>query len=165
MYTVSNIPHLRNLKLSVEYRELIETEEEARVWISKGKWRQDPDAARYGSFAPRRRYYVNGVFVGEDMPKKAQVSKTPFPEKRVPRRGLLQVAPSDPDYSRLCVEQGLEHLLNGHPSSPLVNGTHSSPISQKSVSLAPPVVNGTNGVSTHGTPNGGLVNGINGSSL
>lgn len=165
MYTVSNIPHLRNLKLAVEYRELLETEEESRVWKSKQKWKQDPDAARYHGFAPRRKYYVNGDLVGEELPKTAQISKTPFPEKRVPRRGLNQVAPDDPDYARLCMEQGLEHLLNGHPSSPLMNGIHSSPISQKSATLVPHIVNGTNGVSARETPNGGLVNGTNGSSV
>jgi hypothetical protein len=55
------------------------------------------------------------------------VSTEPFPENRVPRRGLHAVAPDDPDYARLCREQGLEHLLDDANSPLLPNGVHPSP--------------------------------------
>jgi hypothetical protein len=145
MYTVSNIPHLRNTQLAVEYRELLESEAQSMQWGwgTCQKWKQDPDAARYHGLAPRCKYYLNGALVGEDMPQLAQTSSTPFPDKKVPRRGLVQVFPDDPDYARLCLEQGLEHLINGHLSPPLANGIHSSPVSQKSMMLGGHPINGT----------------------
>lgn len=159
MYTIPNIPHLRNVRLTVEYRELMETEDQTRGWSTIQKWKQDPDIGRYRGFAPRCQYYVNGGMVGEDLPKPAQLSHSPFPEKKVPRRGLLQVYPDDPDYTRICIDQGLDYLVNGHLSPPLVNGIHSSPISQKSVTLAQPTINGLNGVSVPSSTNGDLMNG------
>lgn len=173
MYTVPNIPHLRNIKLSVEYRELLETEAESmRVGAGSSKWKQDPGAARYHGFSPRCKDYVNGAFVGEEMPQTARTSKTPFPERRVPRRGLVRVYPDNPEYTRICMEQGLEHLVNGHLSPPLVNDIHSSPISQKSMTSGGPRTNGTIKVSTPGSTTESfapsvagletLTNGING---
>nr|CEG04303.1 unnamed protein product [Fusarium clavum] len=171
MYTVSNIPHLRNIQLAVEYRELLESEAQSMQWGTCQKWKQDPDAARYHGLAPRCKYYLNGALVGEDMPQLAQTSSTPFPDKKVPRRGLVQVFPDDPDYARLCLEQGLEHLVNGHLSPPLINGIHSSPISQKSMVSGGPL-NGTfkaltPGSTTESLPvstagHDTLTNGING---
>lgn len=172
MYTIPNIPHLRNIELAVEYRELLESEEASRKLIGTfAKWKQDPDAHRYRNFAPRHKLYMNGDFFHEVLPQTSQISRTPFPEKRVPRRGLIQVMPDDPDYARICLEQGLEHLLNDHSSPPLVNGIHSSPMSQKSAIMGGQMTNGTIKVLTPGSmtessmpaaPNGGLTNGING---
>ncbi|KAF4495458.1 nasopharyngeal carcinoma susceptibility LZ16 [Fusarium agapanthi] len=172
MYTVPNIPHLRHIRLEVEYRELLETEAQSRGWGTCQKWKQDPDSARYNRLAPRCKYYHNGAFVGEDKPQLAQTSSTPFVDKKVPRRGLVQVLPDDPDYTRICLEQGLEHLINGHPSPPLVNGIHSSPMSQKSMASGGPPMNGMIKALTPGSTsesltisNAGhetLVNGING---
>ncbi|EGU85814.1 hypothetical protein FOPG_02739 [Fusarium oxysporum f. sp. conglutinans race 2 54008] len=172
MYTVPNIPHLRHIRLEVEYRELLETEAQSRGWGTCQKWKQDPDSARYNRLAPRCKYYHNGAFVGEDKPQLAQTSSTPFLDKKVPRRGLVQVFPDDPDYTRICLEQGLEHLINGHLSPPLVNGIHSSPMSQKSMASGGPPMNGMVKALTPGSTsesltisNAGhetLVNGING---
>ncbi|KAI5465589.1 hypothetical protein BGZ63DRAFT_411124 [Mariannaea sp. PMI_226] len=169
MYTVPNIPHLRNIQLAVEYRELMETEAQGLCWKASQKWKSDPDASRYHGFAPRSKYYIDGQMVGEDLPSLHQTSNVPFPEKRVPRRGLLQVYPDDPEYVRICLEQGLEHLVNDH-SSPLANGIHSSPISQKSVTPAGSIANGTSktlaALSTtndSAATNGALTNGLNGS--
>ncbi|KAF4983342.1 hypothetical protein FZEAL_1234 [Fusarium zealandicum] len=172
MYTIPNIPHLRHVQLAVEYRELLETEEQSLGWRTAQKWKQDPDADRFHGFAPRAKYYLNGIIMGEDLPQLAQTSKTPFPEKKVPRRGLVQVYPDDPEYSRICVEQGLEHLVNGHLSPPFLNGIHSSPISQKSMTSGGPLLNGTIKVLTPGSTSEGMImtaavdegltNGING---
>ncbi|CVK88676.1 related to nasopharyngeal carcinoma susceptibility protein LZ16 [Fusarium mangiferae] len=173
MYTVPHIPHLRHIRLEVEYRELLETEAQSRGWGTCQKWKQDPDSARYNRLAPRCKYYHNGAFVGEDKPQLAQTSSTPFLDKKVPRRGLVQVLPDDPDYTRICLEQGLEHLINGHLSPPVVNGIHSSPMSQKSMTSVGPPMNGMIKALTPGSTsesltisNAGretLVNGINGS--
>ncbi|KAF5022054.1 hypothetical protein F66182_5900 [Fusarium sp. NRRL 66182] len=172
MYTIPHIPHLRHIQLAVEYRELLESEAQSMGWAICQKWKQDPDAGRFHGLAPRCKYYLNGVFVGEDMPQPAQTSRTPFNDKKVPRRGLVQVFPDDPDYTRICVEQGLEHLVNGHLSPPLVIGIHSSPISQKSMISGGPGMNGTTKALTPGsttesltTSTAGhevLTNGING---
>lgn len=149
LYTVSNTPHLRNVMLAVEYRELLENEAQAVGWQTPQKWKQDPDMDKYFGFAPRHKYYLNGDFVKEDLPSKHEVSKTPFPETRLPRRGLVQVASDDPDYERICIEQGLTHLVKKVESPSLPNGIHAS------VPEQPTFVNGTNG---HG------LNGMNGSS-
>ncbi|KAH6896558.1 hypothetical protein B0T10DRAFT_583127 [Thelonectria olida] len=168
MYTVPNVPHLRTIRLGVEYRELMESEAQGMGWRATQKWKSDPDAARYHGFAPRCKYYVNGQMVSEDLPSVYQTSKVPFPEKRVPRRGLVQVYPDDPEYVRICVEQGLGHLVNCQ-TSPLVNGImHSSPISQKSATPARSITNGTTKSLVNGptngpvTTNGSLTNGLNG---
>ncbi|GAO16934.1 hypothetical protein UVI_02046270 [Ustilaginoidea virens] len=155
LYTVPNIPHLRNVRLAVEYRELLENEAQLVGWKTTHKWKQDPDADRFHGFAPRSKYYMNGSMVGEDLPTSHKTSKTPFPEKRVPRRGLVQVLPDDPDYERICLEQGLEHLIKSLQTPSLTNGLDSSPMvhtmpnaSNASISLA------------NGYANGAKVNGI-----
>lgn len=170
MYLVPTIPHLRDVKLSVVYHECLESEDQPNGWRTMEKWKTDPDASRYHGLSPRSKYFINGVMIGEEVAMACETSKTPFPEKRVPRRGLDRVYPDDPDYARICMEQGLEHLLNGqHTSPPLPNGTHSSPISQKSATPFNVPLNGTNGHATYhqasaGKPtNGDLPNGINGS--
>ncbi|KAJ9150898.1 Histone deacetylase complex subunit [Pleurostoma richardsiae] len=138
MFIIPNIQHLRRVKLSVAYRELPEHEYQLAGWAPLQKWKNDPDAHRFHGFAPRNKYYINGQMIYEERPGLAAVSKTPFPEKRVPRRGFVAVPPHDPDYTRLCKEQGLDHLLSGLQTPPLVNGLHSSPTSE--FSLRPPPV-------------------------
>jgi len=99
------------------------------------------------------------------------MSKTPFPVSRVPRRGLVAVQPEDPDYVRICTEQGLEHLLHETPSPGLPNGVNGSACLGNE--MGPP---GTNGalhspkshplplVNGNGTSSAPPVNGINGTS-
>lgn len=154
-----NIPHLRNLKLTVEYRELLESEAQVPGWQPTCKWKQDPGVDRFHGFAPRRKYYVHGALVGEELPSSHQISKTPFPENRVPRRGMIQVFPEDPDYVRLCIEQGLEHLVNGVRTPSLTNGDFSSPTMETHITPTKPAVNGAR----HGA-NGAQANGVHGSS-
>ncbi|TPX11169.1 uncharacterized protein E0L32_000987 [Thyridium curvatum] len=132
MYIIPTMPHLRNIKLSMAYRELPESEAQMMYWAPTQKWKSDPDADRFHGFAPRNKYFVNGAMVSEDKPGLSAVSKTPFPEKRVPRRGLKAVTPDDPDYDKICREQGLEHLISGSSSPTLPNGVQFSPVSQSS---------------------------------
>jgi hypothetical protein len=171
LYTVPNVPHLRNVKLAIGYREVAESEAQHEAARLLSKWKQDPDADRYRGFSPRNKYYVNGVLTGEDLPKPYEMSKTPFPEKRVPRRGLVQVFPSDPEYAQICKEQGLEHLIKNGNGSLLSNGDSSSPVNEDPASRTEPYMNGTNGhahvhdvaTMTPAAPNG-LPNGISSSS-
>lgn len=178
LYTVPNIPHLRNIRLVVAYRELIEKDEDLTVWRSAQKWKQDPDANRFGGYfgPPRYQYYVNGVKVGEEVPQVAQTSSTPFPEKQVPRRGLLQVFPDDPDYRRICIEQGLEHLVSGYKEALLPNGADSPATSQAAdtpATTAPGTADDSKDDDAvkemhepHPTINGNLLNGlVNGSGV
>jgi hypothetical protein len=120
MFIVPKFPHLRNIQLHVQYREIPPDVS----WLDKltfpGKWRQDPDAGSNYGFAPGAKVYINGGFIHEDKPKLAQTSKTPFPECRVPRIGLRQVFPNDPDYERICIQQGLLHLVHGRDHT--ING-------------------------------------------
>lgn len=135
MYVVPTFAHLRNVKVHVLYKELPESEAHwSRLQLPQ-RWKQDPDAARYRGFAPQYTYYRNGVKLGENLPQTYAVSKEPFSEKRVPRRGLVRVFPDEPDYAKLCKEQGLEHLLREPttkktPAPAPLNGTNPSPIGQ-----------------------------------
>ncbi|KKA28149.1 hypothetical protein TD95_000964 [Thielaviopsis punctulata] len=119
MYIVPTMPHLRDLRLAVEYRELPDCEDLLRAFFWSGqKWRKDPDADKYMGFAPKRRYFVNGEYTKEVLPCLGRISSTPFPENPVPRRfGLTQVHPHESDYIKLCKQQGLHHLI------PLATGT------------------------------------------
>lgn len=170
LYTVPNIAHLRDIKLDVEYRELLESDSQAMGFKTLQKWKQDPGADRFHGFAPRHKYYVGGIMVGEDVPSLAQTSKTPFPEKRVPRRGLVQVYPDDPEYARICTEQGLGHLVKTLSSPILPNGVNSLPSSQHLATPARSILNGTNGHSVfeptgaENGANGRLLNGVHSSS-
>ena len=133
LYIVPTIPHLRNVKISIDYRELPEEESALTTFNSPTKWKQDPDASIRGPFAPRYKYYVNGQLIGEDMPKSYTPSKDPFPEHRVPRRGgLVAVSPDEPDYARLCIEQGLGDLLTEQQKQSVLNGAHLTPRSMAS---------------------------------
>lgn len=145
------MPHLQNIKLAVGYRELLENESQVATFTMSQKWRGDPDASRYHGFAPRNKYYVNGEFVGEDLPVLSQTSKTPFPQVRVPRRGLVQVFPDDPEYSRICMEQGLSHLIKNRQTSPYSSTTdaESSPTSQSMPPLPAKTTTMINGINGH----------------
>lgn len=129
MFIVPTIPHLRSVPLGVEYRELPQHESQLRTWAPLQKWRSDPDASRYQGFAPRTKYYLNGSLIREDLPGSSTTSHSPFPEKRVPRKGLQAVSPTDPDFYRLSREQGLARLAGGATSPSLPNGLQSSPAS------------------------------------
>jgi hypothetical protein len=123
MYIVPKIPHLKNIEILVEYRELPPDES----WLNKmsfpAKWKTDSDADLRLGFCPGKKFYMNGIFTGEDKPKSAEARTTPFPTKRVPRiDGLRELFPGDPSYEKLCVEQGLDHLLPGRRESTNTNG-------------------------------------------
>jgi len=94
---------------------------------------------------------VNGELISEDKPGLSAVSTTPFPEKRVPRRGLIAVTADDPAFVSLCKEQGLEHLVRDENSPLLPNGLHSSPMA--------PIINGLGSptsIPATTTSNGGI---------
>ncbi|RWA14215.1 hypothetical protein EKO27_g902 [Xylaria grammica] len=130
---VPSIPHLCDLKLSICYRELPENETVLFTFSGPSKWKQDPDAATHGSFAPRNKYYINGRLIGEEKPGKYRPSREPFPEQRVPRRhGLVKVSPDEPDYARLCLEQNLAYLLTEQQKQSVLNGSHLTPKSMAS---------------------------------
>lgn len=166
LYIVPTIPHLHDVKLSIDYRELPEDESLLATFNTPAKWKHDPDAAIRGRFAPRYKYYVNGQLVGEDRPKSYTPSRDPPPEQQVPRRGgLVAVTTDEPDYARLCLEQGLGHLLTEQQKQSVLNGAHLTPrslastehadysdanISPTSRSPRLPQVNGIQG--THDSP-------------
>lgn len=145
MFVVPNFPHLRNLEMIVKYRELLIDP----IQPTRGKWRDDPDHDPNQKFAPQPNHFVNGDFIKQREPPLTRTSATSFGERKVPRRGLVQVFPGEPDYYTLAREQGLHHLLppefstnadqNGAP--PQVNGI-TPPNSDKSKSIngeSPPV--------------------------
>ncbi|KAL2261188.1 hypothetical protein VTK26DRAFT_4603 [Humicola hyalothermophila] len=159
LYIIPTIPHLRNVKLTMAYCELPENEMQSMSWTPQQKWKRDPGANALGGFAPGKKHYINGEFVSEDKPGIREVSSQPFPIHRVPRRGFIAVPRNDPDYGRLCKEQGLEELLGdaGSPLLPNGVGTHSTTTSASAVAPVegsrPPTLNttatSTDGAGTH----------------
>lgn len=132
MFIVPTFPHLKNIQLQVIYRELPPDATWLMSLTFPPKWKGDADAEANFGFAPGTKYYVNGEFVGEDKPLARGASKVPYPEKQVPRKGFREVFPGESDYEQLCIEQGLEHLLNGNHQVVnshmiLTNGNRSSP--------------------------------------
>ncbi|KAI0396923.1 hypothetical protein F5Y17DRAFT_44559 [Xylariaceae sp. FL0594] len=130
---VPTVPHLRNVKLAIGYRELPEDESDLSSFGGTSKWKNDTDASAYGPFGPRTKYYVNGQLVGEDRPGRSSVRSDPFPSQKVPRRhGLVPVASDEPDFVRLCIEQNLVHLLTEQQKQSMLNGSHLTPKSMAS---------------------------------
>ncbi|KAI4597038.1 Set3 complex subunit with deacetylase activity, meiotic-specific repressor of sporulation proteins [Pestalotiopsis sp. 9143b] len=175
LFVLPSIPHLRNVKLSICYRELPEHETELNSWTAPAKWKSDPDANAREGFAPRQKYYINGRLNGEDRPGHYKPSASPFPDQRVPRRGgLVAVSPEEPDYPQLCLEQGLGHLLSEHQKLSAMNAAHLTPRSMTSNdtadgpngdNMSPSAASPTdrvNGNYERGSPETPLVNGING---
>lgn len=138
LYMVSATPHLQKVRITVEYIEIPETEEQAKTFTPRQKWKIDPDASANYPWAPGNKHFLNGELLSVNKTGFSQVSKTPFPEKRVPRRGLLAVSPDDPSYAAICKEQGLHHLIGGADSPLLPNGVHSSPVSHSANGAASP---------------------------
>ncbi|KAK3375157.1 hypothetical protein B0H63DRAFT_482014 [Podospora didyma] len=156
MYIIPTIQHLQNVRLTIAYRELPENESQLIKSTPAQKWKNDPDANRFYGFAPSNKHFINGDLISEDTPGLCAVSTSPFPEKRVPRRGLVAVTPDDPDYHRLCKDQGLEYLLGDAHSPLLPNGVHSSPTSASSHMMATSVNGlGSPALITPATTNGG----------
>lgn len=97
----------------------------------------------------------------------------------MPRRGgLIAVMPDEPDYARLCVEQGLAHLLTDQQKQAVLTGAHltprsmvsNEPLDYASEHLSPstdsPSTTQVNGIkSAQESPDRLPVNGINGDDL
>lgn len=101
-------------------------------WTPQRKWMRDPGARS----PPRDKHYVNGQLVSENSPSLREASTSPFRRQRVPRRGFIAIPQDDPEYSRLCNEQGNEDGMVDAESPPLLNGVHSSPTSTSSPAMA-----------------------------
>lgn len=132
MYAVPSFPHLRDVEVVVKTYELAETLEQHKKLEYPSRWKQDPDAERYASFAPLPKYYVNGVLAREDKVELHSASFKPWPQSGVVRDGLTAVHPTDPSYARLAKEQGLGHLIPSHLASglrtpPMTTGAQTSP--------------------------------------
>ncbi|KAJ2903923.1 hypothetical protein MKZ38_009087 [Zalerion maritima] len=144
MSAVASTPHLRDLEIAVQYRELPLSEEMRSRRQLPLLWKNDPYWANrnYGS-APGAILYRNGAISGQiQTGRLVKTSSTPFPDGPVPRRGFTSVRRDDPEYERLCREQGLEHLLDNNR---LPNGTHtsSSPMSPGHLHTLTPITPGT----------------------
>lgn len=170
MFVVPNFQHLRGVELVVNYRELQET---PAFPPQLGKWKQDPDYDSNQTFTPRPKYYINGQFVRQGEILRTRVSNQSFGERRVPRRGLIQVHPDEPDYEELCRKQGLFHLLPGYqaPATNIVEPTDLSHGLAQTNGVTPPNSDMSKSVNG-GTPRrassseapitSALVNGVNG---
>ena len=84
------------------------------------KWKSDSDANPSQQFAPRSRYYLNGEFsrIGQ-IGKTRILTRPPHGDDRVPRRGLVRAYPGDPDYEKICRQQGLLQFLPNEQISPV----------------------------------------------
>lgn len=110
MFTVPRFPHLRNVEMRVQYQEMNVASAE-RPRITPPKWKSDPDTDPNQYYIPQPKVYLNGEFIRQEPPLLTRTARNKFPEERVPRREFTQAFPGDPDYEKLCRQQGLEHLL------------------------------------------------------
>lgn len=152
MYTVPQVPHLRDVDIRVEYRECYyeEPSEGAgppKIVRKPDRWRGDPDRERYSWRRPKAKHWVNGVVVREQLPTPLVTSSTPFPHTPVPRRGLIAVSPGEHDYLRLCYEQGITPIVSDQTSAALLNGV-SHPYVEGASAASHSKTNGINGGSS-----------------
>ncbi|KAJ4304407.1 hypothetical protein N0V88_002020 [Collariella sp. IMI 366227] len=129
LFIIPTIQHLRNVKLTMAYCELPETESQCVSWTPHQKWKRDPEANGLRGFAPSNRHYINGELVSEDKPNVREASTSPFPRQRIPRRGFVAVPRDDPAYNRLSKEHSRAGSMADAESPVLPNGVHSSPLS------------------------------------
>lgn len=155
MFIVPRVPHLRNMNIQLHYRDL----PDCSVWPAPlnafPSWYRDPgfDPANPAHrMMPLPKHYINGQLVSEDTTIPTIISRVPLDTKRVPRRGLIQVFPDDPEYESLCKKQGLPHLLTPSPertngvaqtvTDAMTNGIVSSTDAAPIQSLAEVLLNG-----------------------
>lgn len=108
MNIISSIPHLHNVRLALVYRELPEKESQLLTFAPTHKWKNDPNADELLGFAPGTKYFINGTLVGQHRPGMAAPCKTPPPEVRVPRRGLIAVPVDDPEFASISRAMGID---------------------------------------------------------
>lgn len=140
MFVVPSFPHLRDMEMDVQYREMV-LPQPLLGHVPPPKWKADPDTNPNQPFGPTPSYYLNGVLLRQGQTPFTHISNTPPPVERVPRRGLMRAFPGDTDYDEICKQQGFHCSLNGHP----LNG------------FTPPgsdVSKSANGGSPHQLPNG-----------
>ncbi|KAI9048973.1 hypothetical protein LZ554_006822 [Drepanopeziza brunnea f. sp. 'monogermtubi'] len=119
MFIVPTIPHLRDVELKVEYRELQEPQTPDTVGQPQNlqKWRSDPETVAGQETIPAPKFYRNGDLVrqGRDM---TRILKHPPPLDTFPRReGISRVHESDPDYEEQCRKQRLPGYRSSSTSS------------------------------------------------
>lgn len=116
MLIVPTIPHLRDVELKVEYRELQEPQTSAALGQPHNlqKWRSDPDTIPGQETIPAPKFYVNGELVRQSMAVTRILKHAP-PLDTFPRReGISRVQETDPDYDEQCRRQ----RLPGYRASP-----------------------------------------------
>ncbi|KJR86393.1 HOS4 protein [Sporothrix schenckii 1099-18] len=111
MKVVSVVPHLRDVRLAVAYRELPEKESQLLTFAPTYKWKSDPNADENLGFAPGTKYFVNGILVGQHRPGRVVTFNTPPPDVRVPRRGLVAVPVDDPEFAPMCKSMNIEPMI------------------------------------------------------
>jgi hypothetical protein len=111
--------HLRGIEVEVKYMELVLLNEHPGLLVP-AKWKSDTDVNPSQQFAPRSRYYINGEFsrIGQ-LGQTRILTKPPPGDDRVPRRGLVRAYPGDPDYEKICKQQGLLQFLSNEQISPV----------------------------------------------
>src|ERR1044071_3604110 len=166
MYIVPNIPHLRNVELTIQYREFAAD----GGWRSERKFKRDPDAALYHGYVPDSKHYLNGELLpgSKSGAQLAVVSSAPFPTHKVVRRGWTAISQDDPEYNSLLYKQhqNPDDSIGDMDSPLLANGiSNSSPISTSSHHLMQGVTNGVRSLflatATAATANGASAHPLN----
>lgn len=118
MFVVPNFPHLRGVEMQVKYSELLLPLLQPGP-IPSAKWKSDSDVDPTEKYAPRPNFYMNGEVTRTGQIANTRLLNAPPPgDNRVPRFGLLQIYPGDPDYEKMCREQGLSNCLQSNQTSP-----------------------------------------------
>lgn len=110
MSIIPSVPHLRDVRLALVYRELPDKEAQLLTFTATHKWKNDPNADELLGFAPGTKYFINGSLVGQHRPGMVGTCKTPPPEVRVPRRGLVAVPVDDPEFASISKSMGIDPL-------------------------------------------------------
>ncbi|KAL2018827.1 hypothetical protein VTK56DRAFT_385 [Thermocarpiscus australiensis] len=134
LYIVPTIPHLREVKLTMAYRELPENEAQLVSWATPQKWRSSLQTDSLDGFAPSNKHFINGELVSEDKPSLGEARALPFRTQRVPRRLFFAASRDDAAHSRRCKEQGFDGPIADAESPLPPNGVHPSPMSASSYS-------------------------------
>ena len=110
MFVVSKKPHLRDVKMVVNYHEALPDESYVLNWQKKPqKWKLDPRSRTDLGWCPGPKTYINGICIDQVTPQKAQWTVRPYPEAATPQRKYNYVASPPPQQ----VHNGEKHDATG----------------------------------------------------
>ena len=152
MFVVPNFPHLRGVEMQVKYFELMLPAPR----LLPPKWKTDPDVDPTKTFCPGFKLYLNGVLIRTGQVGLTRLLDAAPPSSPVPRIGLVQIHPGDPDYERIAKQQGLLSTQTSPTSSTNPQIAEADPAPQQVNGITPPGSDASKSING-GSPLGGSV--------